>query len=107
MKKSHDISADIVRLNFDQLLRTTQIAVGLSKTECERNLSEIQYASFHGKTVSGQHRGDHSKMLSAAKELARHAEQLAVATDTLDALEYSRTREELVIERDAPIPQAA
>jgi hypothetical protein len=107
MKTSHDISAGIVRLNFNQLFRTVQIAVGLSKAECERRLSEIQHAGIYGKTVSGQPGGDHRQMFSAAKELARHAEQLATATGTLDALEYARTREELVIERDAPIPQVA
>ena len=107
MKTSHDISAGIVRLNFDQLFRTVQIAVGLSKVECERRLSEFQHASFCGKTVSGRLGGDHRQMFYAAQELARHAEQLATATGTLDALEYARTREELVIERDAPVLQAA
>lgn len=99
MKKSHDISADIVRLDFDELRRTAQIAVGLARVECERKLSEIQHASFHGQTVSGRPRGDHRVMFAAAKELARHAEQLAVATGTLDALEYATTRGQLTIGR--------
>ena len=100
MKPSHDISAGVVRLDFNLLLRTVQIAVGGSKAACEREISRIQHASIYGKPVSGIGYGDHRQMRSCAEQLATYAEQLALATAALDALEHSREREELVIKRD-------
>ncbi|HEV2327639.1 MAG TPA: hypothetical protein VGY56_02495 [Verrucomicrobiae bacterium] len=88
--KEHDISAGIVRLNFDLLLHTANIAVGTTKTEVERQLSRLQHASF------GR---NHREMKYAARELARNAAALESACETLHALEESRSREELKILR--------
>jgi hypothetical protein len=88
--KEHDISAGTVRLHFDLLLHTANIAVGATKTEIERQLSRLQHASF------GRNQHD---MKYAARELARNAVALESACQTLYALEESRTRDELKILR--------
>ena len=88
--KTHDISAGIVRLNFDLVLRTANIAAGYSKTEVERQLGRLQHASFAN---------NHNEMKCAADELLRNASALEIACDTLHALEESKTRDELIVMR--------
>ena len=95
--KTPDISAGIVRLNFDLLLCTASIAVGYSRTAVERNLGQLQHASFSNQ---------YSEMKCAAQQLAQNARALEIACDTLHALEESKSREELVIE-GGTLPLAA
>jgi len=88
MKNAHDISAGTVRLDFDSLLHTVNVAVGYSKTAVERQLSRLQHASFSN---------NHREMRYAANELSLNASALEIACNTLHALEESKSRETLVI----------
>lgn len=88
MATKHDLSANETKVSFDLLYRTAQIAVGYSKTECERALGALQTASF---------KSDYLAMQYAAKDLARASEACAVATDTLHVLQESRTRSKFTV----------
>jgi hypothetical protein len=87
----HDLSANEAKISFNLLLQTAQIAVGGASHECERALGSFQSESF---------KSNYDEMMFAARNLARSAKQLATATDTLQALMESQTREDFVIMRE-------
>ena len=95
MNKEHDISAGVVRLDFDLLLQGANIAVGATKHHVERYLHDLQDASL---------RNDISQMRYTSRYLAQAAEQLAVCAENLHALEESKTRADLSIVKRNIIP---
>ena len=86
---SHDVSGDKVSLDFSVLIETARIAVGQSRAACERALGEFQQKSI---SISFA-----SDCLFASQKLAEASRQLANASETLFALEASRTRRKLEI----------
>jgi len=79
----HDLSFDETKVSFDRLIKTANIAVGYAKTACERDLGKAQRESFNGNV---------RELAYAAKDLALHAADLAIVTDTLHVLTESKTR---------------
>jgi len=91
----HDLSGNLTKLYWPDLVRVVNIATGYSKSACERSLSQAQYASLER---------DYSTMASAARELAANANALAIACETLHVITEAEKREELsIVERPAPI----
>jgi len=84
----HEISAEFVKLDFAALLETARIAKFASRHNVERALSEIQYNDWHQPD---------KRMKLTARRLASDAQALALATETVEALEDAKNREELVI----------
>jgi len=84
----HDISAETVRIDFSALLETARIAKFASRHNVERALGEIQHNDWHKPDKS---------MTLTARRLASDAQALALATETVEALEAAKSREELVI----------
>lgn len=81
--ENHDLSADSVTLDYDALLDTAIIAVRGARTSIERYYGEIQNAYLTKKS-----------MVLTSQWLAREAQSLATAIETLEALEGMRTRNE-------------
>lgn len=84
---AHKISGGEVVLDLAELTRTAQIAVGLARGECERNLGAFQNASL---TV-----GVNYNMVASAERLKSSAAQLDAAMQTLFALDATKTRDEV------------
>lgn len=93
----HDLSHDLVKLDYPTLLATVQSAVYCNRVNCERALSEIQYAdeNVRPKDVSSLTVGYF--IARSARNLAQYAKSLADCAETLEALEGMKTREDLVI----------
>lgn len=89
MNGKHDVSANKVVLDFASLFQTAQIAVGNARANCERKLGDFQTACLK--------RDFSHAAANAARDLADAAKQLALASDTLLALELSRERDTLTI----------
>jgi hypothetical protein len=86
--KHHDLSANTVKLDYNILLQVALIAWGGAKTGVERALHEIQSAPIY----------EPNKSLSlTAESLRNHAEQLALAVETVEALRGLKIREELIV----------
>ena len=79
----HDLSANTVRIDYPTLLKTAQIAVRGALMEVERRVSEVH-----------NRRAGQSVSLNA-EWLAESADDLAVAIETLEALEAMKSRSEL------------
>lgn len=86
--KNHDLSANIVKLDYNALLSVAKIAWGEAKAGVERALQEIQTVPIYKPNKS---------LVLTAKTLVQHAHQLALAIETVEALEGMRTRSELEI----------
>ena len=88
----HDISANVVKLDFAQLKQAVLIAVCLAKNECERNIGAIQN-TLYDKTESARARN----LANYAARLASNADSLKTASETLHALTESESRDTLAI----------
>ena len=92
----YDLSADETKISFELLIKTAEIAVGYAKTECERAMSNVQNMSF---------KGDYTAMRYAAHNLSVYADALKTATNTLHALNESKTRSKFTIIGKPPVKE--
>ena len=79
--KKHDLSAGVVKLNYQTLLETAQIAKAYSRHGIERALSEIQQNGGRKQT---------SSVLS--ESLVCYAKSFEIANETVNALEGMKER---------------
>ena len=86
----HDLSANETKVSFALLCKTAQIAVGLSKTACERALGAAQTASM---------KSDLRGLKYAAADLSQAAEAFRVSSDTLFVLQESTDRDVFTVLR--------
>lgn len=91
MKTKHDISAENVTLNFEELLSVANMAMATSKIQIERALGNI-YNSY-GKMNTG--------VCSDAENLERFATSFRKAAHLVHALEAAKERENLTIKKDS------
>ena len=84
----HNLSAGTAKLNLDNLIQLAEVASGLSKVECEREISKLQSASFSGHLWEAKH---------AAINLASAANSAAIAFESLCVLKESKNREEIIV----------
>ena len=92
----HDLSADIAKLNLNELIKVAQIAVGRSRWDCEQALSKLQANQLY----SNPNKCDRTyQIASAAKDLAEASRDLAEATNTLHYLLNAEDREKIAVDR--------
>jgi hypothetical protein len=87
MNDRHDISANVVKIDYAALLETAKIAKYASRNNVERALGEIQHNDWR----------PCKSMKLTARKLANDAQALALAIETVEALEVAEYRDELVI----------
>lgn len=86
--KYHDLSANVVKLDYPTLLRTAKIAVGATKNEMERRLSAIQSSLLYTPK-------EKSMQLIDVESLVSSAQAFTIALETMHALEAMESREEI------------
>jgi len=84
----HDLSFDETKVSFDLLLQTARIAVSYAKVACERDLGQVQNSAFANNTRD---------LSYAAKDLASHAADLALAANTFHVLTESKSRSKFTL----------
>jgi hypothetical protein len=97
---AHDLCGNEVRLDYDLMLRTANIAVQWAKVEIEREMGTLRQAEedmYHESLAGGVTTHTIVAAKHAAESLERAANQLKVAVDTQMTLYAMQTREEFTI----------
>ena len=92
----HDLSANIAKLNLDEMISAAYAGVFACKTAVERGLSTLQNEAFHTKEEKDRIR----IMNNNANYLAEDAARLAKTTNLLHFLFECKTREEIEIVKE-------
>ena len=92
MMKNHDLSANVVKLDYNALLITAEIATYWTRVEIERKLQTIQDAHIYNRKDN-----PYSIVTYAAQDLVKLSEHLAIAAETAEALNAMKIRSELEI----------
>jgi hypothetical protein len=92
----HDLCANTAKLNLNELIKTAEIAVSLSRWDCERYLRDVQDKQLENNPDKWRKTYG---VASSACLLAETANKLAMATNTLHYLLSAQDRGEIVIDR--------
>jgi hypothetical protein len=97
MKDIYDMSANQVKLNLDELIKTAGAAVRNAKSQMDRYQAEIDNAHYPGTPGDDYHANHHAQFY--AKLLAQTAQEYADAWQVYHALVECKTREDIEIVR--------
>jgi DNA-binding transcriptional ArsR family regulator len=98
----NDLCADVAKLDFEAMIFTANMAVGLLIESISRHLSEVREArvSEVRKDMEGK---NNIRMYLRADDIRRDAVALSTCAATLATLNESRTREKLEVVNREPM----
>jgi hypothetical protein len=89
---NHDLSANVAKLNLNNLIELAQMAAGAAKVACERELSGLQHTLLYNKEGNKE-----SVARYDAQNLAKAAHLASIAFENLFYLTEAKERDEIVV----------